>query len=220
MTARTPAYLKGRFEQGDIPQGTDYEDLMDSYVNVATSAEQTIDSNLRTSKQFIADSVSANSINTSALSISVASAATFGANTANINTLSVTDASAAALRSASATLVTVTADNVYVSGKMILTSQDVSALATTQAGALLINAPTTFVIFANGNDQSVRLPTSERGRVQTIINAASTTIRIFPAVSGRFLVTAVNASINLPADRTALIIHKGDDRYGLMIGGF
>jgi len=63
MTARTPAYLKGRYEQGDIPQGTDYEDVFDSYLNLVVSSEQSIDSNLRTTKELIAASVSAGSIN-------------------------------------------------------------------------------------------------------------------------------------------------------------
>ncbi len=147
MTARTPTYLKGRFEQGDIPQGTDYEDLMDSYVNVVTSAEQSIDSNLRTTKQLIADSVSANSINIAAAAISI-----------------------------------VSADTINVSGKVIFGSFDVSALSTTQASAIVLNGTTNFIIFADGNNTALRLPTSERGREQKIINAASTTLKIFPSV--------------------------------------
>lgn len=193
MTARTPTYLKARYEQGDIPQGTDYEDIFDSYINVVVSAEQSIDSNLRTTKEFIAASVSANNFNA---------------------------VSANSVTSPIGRFTTVSADSINVSGKVIFGSFDVSALATTQASAVLINGTTNFIIFANGNDQAVILPTSERGREQKIINAASTTIKIFPAVSGRFLVTAVNASLNLPADKTALVFHKGDDRYGIVIGGF
>lgn len=163
MTARSPAYLKARYENGDVPQATNYEDVFDSYLNVAVSAEQSIDSNLRTTKQIIADSVSANSIYVAAVNI--------------------------------------------------------SALSTTQASAIELTSSTNFIIFADGNNTAVKLPTSTAGRQQYIINAASTTLKVFPAVSGRFLVTAVNASLNLPADQTAIIFHKGDDRYGFMRGG-
>lgn len=200
MTARTPAYLKGRFEQNDIPQGVDYEDVFDSYLNVVVSSEQSIDSNLRTTKKFISATVSADRVTTSAASFNTVSALTLAANNANISVVS--------------------AGDVNVSGRFILGTLDVSALATTQAGALTLTATNSFVIFADGANNAVKLPTSERGRQQTIINAASTTIKIFPATSGRFLVTAVNASLNIPADKTALVYHKGDDRYGIVIGGF
>ena len=163
MTARTPTYLKGRFENGDVPQATDYEDVFDSYINAVVSAEQSMDSNLRTTKQIICDSVSANSIYIAAVNI--------------------------------------------------------SALSTTQASAIEVSGSTNFIIFADGNNNAVRLPASTAGRQQYIINAASTTIKIYPAVSGRFLVTAVNASLNLLADQTAIIFQQGDDRYGCIRGG-
>ena len=47
MTAQTPTYLKGRFEQGDQPQGTDFEDLIDSFLNFRATAEQSVDGPLR-----------------------------------------------------------------------------------------------------------------------------------------------------------------------------
>lgn len=38
MTVRSPSYLKSRFENNDIPQATDYEDVFDSYLPLGTSA--------------------------------------------------------------------------------------------------------------------------------------------------------------------------------------
>lgn len=52
MTIRTPSYLKSRFENGDIPQQTDYEDVFDSYMSLATSGAQTIDGSLTVSGLF------------------------------------------------------------------------------------------------------------------------------------------------------------------------
>lgn len=44
MTVRTPSYLKSRFENNDIPQATDYEDVFDSYLPLGTSAAYVSDS--------------------------------------------------------------------------------------------------------------------------------------------------------------------------------
>ena len=42
MTQRSVTYLKGRWETGDIPTQSDYQDLMDSFVNLEASAMQTM----------------------------------------------------------------------------------------------------------------------------------------------------------------------------------
>lgn len=42
MTQRSVTYLKGKFETGDIPTQTDYGDLMDSFINLESSAAQTM----------------------------------------------------------------------------------------------------------------------------------------------------------------------------------
>jgi len=44
MTIRTPSYLKSRFENNDIPQATDYEDVFDSFLPLGTSAAVVSDS--------------------------------------------------------------------------------------------------------------------------------------------------------------------------------
>lgn len=222
MTAQTPAYLKSRFENGDVPQGTDYEDVFDSYVNVATSAEQTMSGNLKTAGQFIGD-VSASRITTSALTattftadtfitsalrVTTASASTLFADTAKITTVSANEITAA----------TVTAGAIYVSSAWRSFAVNVSALATTQASAILVNAPMVFVIHGDGNNNSVRLPPSSRGLEQKIINASTTALKVFPAVSGRFVTTAVNLSLTVPEGRSMYVFHQGDERYGALVG--
>ena len=42
MTIQSRTYLKGRFETGDIPNQTDYVDLIDSFLSLETTAGQTI----------------------------------------------------------------------------------------------------------------------------------------------------------------------------------
>lgn len=225
MTARTPTYLKARFEQGDIPQGTDYEDVFDSYVNVATSAIQTVVGGMVFTNQIYASESNAALVSATSGVFSFVSAQTVNAGFMSAGVIDASRVSANSVFAASATftnanITTVSADSINVSGAVIFGTFDISAVATTQASAITLNGTTNFVIYADGSNLAVKLPTSVRGRRQQIINAASTTLKIFPATSGRFLVTAVNASLNLPADKTALVFHKGDDRYGIVIGGF
>lgn len=44
MTAKSRANLKSVFEQGDTPQGSDYADLIDSFLNLSDSTAQTVTS--------------------------------------------------------------------------------------------------------------------------------------------------------------------------------
>lgn len=46
MTAKSLAYLKSRFENGDIPSATDYEDVFDSFAPILGSAAVTLESPL------------------------------------------------------------------------------------------------------------------------------------------------------------------------------
>jgi len=187
--------------------------VFDSYINVATSGIQTL----------VGGFVSTNFIQASELNAALVSAASIqasfvSAQTVNASFISCGTVSAAVVSAGTITVNTVSANTVYVVSALQLGSINVSAVATTQAGALLVDAPMAFVIFADGNNNSVILPTSNRGRVQRVINASTTTIKIFPAVSGRFLVTAVNASLTIQADRCATIFHQGNDRYGIQVG--
>jgi hypothetical protein len=213
MTAQTPAYLKARFENGDVPVAADYEDVFDSYLNVATSGVQTLVGGL-VSTNFI----QASEINSPYVSAASVIASFVSAQTINAGFITCSTVSAATVSANSITVNTVSANTVYVASAMQFGCVNVSAVATTQAGAILVDAPMSFVIFADGNNNSVILPASVRGREQKIINASSTVIKIFPAVSGRFLVTAVNASLSIGADRCATVFHQGNDRYGILVG--
>lgn len=219
MTVRTPSYLKARFENGDIPNAIDYEDVFDSFFPLLTSALQTIAAPMNFTQQVYV--LELNSPLVSAVSVisSFVSAQTVNAAFVNADAVSAVSVSATSVNASIVSADSLYASSVFsVSGNFYQRAIDVSALATTQAGALLVNGLVTFVIQADKNNNAVRLPTSDRGRMQTVINASTTVIKIFPATSGRFVTTAVNASLNIPEGRSAQIFHKGDDRYGIMIG--
>lgn len=76
MTAQTRTVNKARYENGDQPQGSDYIDLIDSFVTIADSTAQAITSDL-TAPAFIATTkVSAPTVNCTTLNVTAVSAAT------------------------------------------------------------------------------------------------------------------------------------------------
>lgn len=193
MTARTPTYLKGRFENNDIPQATDYEDVFDSFVNFAVTAEQRMDGKLY--------SPELNTAVVSALSINAVNALI----TARLDVTSVSAA-------------TVSAANVYVAQKMFFSSTALNAVATTQGSTVALNDGISFIVSADNNNNSVRLPTSERGRIQHIINASTTAVKIFPAVSALFITTALNTPLSVAVNGRMIVYHQGNDRYASIVG--
>jgi len=87
MTAQTRANLKLEFETGDTPDGDNYADLIDSFISISDTSAQTINSDL-TVAGLTATTVSAQTVNTSAMSATI---------------LNISEASAAVLSWGSAT---------------------------------------------------------------------------------------------------------------------
>ena len=91
MTSQTRSVNKGRFEQGDTPQGSDYADLIDSYLSLADTTAQSLSYPLSiTGAISVSTTVSANSMEATTLTVS--SAATIGlvcAETAFVSALEV-----------------------------------------------------------------------------------------------------------------------------------
>jgi len=180
MTIRTPSYLKSRFENNDIPQATDYEDIFDSYLSLATSGAQTIDGQL-TVTGFISPTATFSGI---------VSAAYVDTNSLNVEQ-------------------TFTLDAEY----------SIDARATTQASARLLSSSISWVTSANGNNFAVVLASAVPGRTQYIINnTAVTALRVFPCVGGTFVGTAANASLSIPLNRGAQIIHGTSNTYIMIVG--
>ena len=169
MTQRSVTYLKGRWETGDIPTQTDYQDLMDSFINLEASAAQVM---------------------------------------------------AGKLELPSVSAATVSANDVYVNGKLFHSkSTTVSAALGTQAGATRLASDINLVF---GNDVlgfGVVMASAEPGRVQYIINTATTALTIFPASGCNFVGTAVNTgSIVLAVNSMMIVAHCGASAYHAIRG--
>jgi hypothetical protein len=174
MTIRTPSYLKSRFENGDIPQSTDYEDVFDSFLSLATSGAQTIDGIL-----------TVNGL--------ISPTATFSG--------------------------VVSADTIDANNIILDAEYSIDARATTQASARLLSSSINWVTSANGNNFAVILASAVPGKTQYIINnTVVTALRVFPCVGGSFVGTASNASMSIPLNRGATIIHGTSNTYVMIVG--
>ena len=155
MTQRSVTYLKGRWETGDIPTQSDYQDLMDSFLNLEASAAQSLSGKLEAP----------------AVSAAVVSAAA-----------------------------------IYP-GKIVHSRALVSASLGTQAGAAGVSADIN-VLYGNAAlGFGVVLVTAEPGRVQHLINTATTVMTVFPASGCNFIGTAENAPLALAVNSSMMITH-------------
>lgn len=164
MTVRTPTFLKGQFENGDIPSQTDYQDVFDSFLPIGASGSYTsLDINLGISG-------------------------------------------------------TVSANKIYTNYEYLDSNMTIVAQSTTQASAVTLSNSLSWIVSANGNNTAVKLPTSDPTRRQVIVNAASTVLKVFPPSGGNFVGTAANASLNLPVDKGATIVHGPSNVFIMIIG--
>lgn len=77
MTAQPRIVNKSRFEQGDSPQGSDYEDLIDSFLSLADTTAQSIASSITVPSLTVGGEILANTVSASdRISANALSAAT------------------------------------------------------------------------------------------------------------------------------------------------
>lgn len=142
MTAKNRPTIKAVFEQGDKPQGSDYEDMIDSYLSVADTTAQSLSSPLVVTGAFGASTtVSAPSIETSALFVTGA----ISAESVFVSALSVIGTVSANVVAASAVSFTTGSAANWSVGALTLATAMVTASAVTGAGQTLPNQVKGFV---------------------------------------------------------------------------
>lgn len=193
MTTYNKSTLKTFFEQGDIPSGTDYANLIDSQVNIVETGVQVMGGALNPT-ELITPRVSAGDVN-------ITGTLTF---TGNLTLNSVT--------ASAGVITTVSADSVYGSaarftggyyGSVIV----VSAAGTTQATA----APLTAFInrgkgVADGQTTGYALPANRTGWVQYLFNEGASA-NLWPPTGGTINGLAANAAFSLAASAGVTIVH-------------
>ena len=182
------ATLVALFEQGDVPTGTNFADMINSSVNIAQSGLQTMIGSLSTT-ELLTPRVSATNVN----------ATTVSANTVVTDNILVTG---------------ISANTVYASAAKFSTGI-VSAAGTAQAaGSPLIYTINRGAGVADGQTTGFLLPNNQVGRVQYIINGGASA-NLWPASECVVNVLATNAAFAMAANTLYTILHVTNSAYAV-----
>lgn len=231
MTTYNKSTLKTFFEQNDVPQGSDYANLIDSQINIVETALQSMGGALATT-ELIAPRVSAANIvatqTVSAVSIyadnlfannltavsanltfnNVTVAGTITASAGNFNALTITG-------DVSATSGTVYASAMRSNNGFIGSSGVVSAAGTTQGtAAILTNVVNRGKGIVDGTTTGFTPLTNKAGLVQYFYNEG-VSANLWPPTGGTINGLAVNAAFALAASAAYTIFHITASSYGV-----
>lgn len=221
MTTYNKASLKTFFETNDIPTGTDYANLIDSYVNLVETSVQAMAGNLQVPK-IIVSRVSASNLNC----YGVLSASTgYISNLAVDGVFSVTSAASFAGKVSAnalnvATDVSANTGTVYASAMRSINGVFqgvgiVSAAGTAQATA----APLANIInqakgVVDGSTTGFAIPANRTGLTQIIYND-SVSANLWPPTGGTINALGANAAFSMAASTPYAIYHIAASAYAV-----
>jgi len=187
------------FEQGDVPSGSNFADMINSSVNMFETATQTMLGALNPTEIITARVSATNVVVTGTLSV----AGVMSASNLTLDRVSASAATIAADVSAGGTVYA----SAMRSGGFIGTTNIVSAAGTTQATA----APLTFVVnrgkgVADGQTTGYTPLANRPGLVQYLFNEGASA-NLWPVVGGTINGLAVNAAFPLAASAMVTIVH-------------
>lgn len=234
MTVRTPTYLKSVFENNDIPQASDYSDVFDSFLPLASSAKQTFDfpaeflSDVTASGDIYArnfystDKVNAQQVSASVGTFNQINAQIVSASTANLNKINaqVVSASTATFDRMNANFVSASGGEFNIINAQFISASScnikypkgsvdssVAATGTTTAAAKSVTEAMSYIkVSTSGANEALIIGRSRPGFTQIIINDASASAALFPTSASRFNQQTNGASYMIP-DRTTLTVY-------------
>lgn len=208
MTNYSKASLKTFFETGDVPTGQNYADFIDSCVNVAETAIQSMAGTLSTT-ELVTPRVSA-------------AAGNFTSTVAIAGITSVADIYVNTIRSSAMVtgLLNVTGDvsanngNVFAS-TIRLSNGIISAAGTTQAtGAALIYTVNIGAGINDGQTTGFLLPANKQGLIQYLYNG-TVSANLWPCTGGQINALSSNAAFAMAASTLYTIIHTRASGYAV-----
>lgn len=199
MTIQNKATLASFFETGDIPGGQQYQNLIDSQVNIAETSSQTMAGAL-VPTELITARVSATNANVVTL---------LSAGTINAISLSVSQDIAASAG-------TIYASAMRLSGELYRSVIIVSAFGTAQATATIMTATINRCQGAtDGQATGFAIQANRTGYVQYAINESAVSANIWPPTGGTINALAANAAFGMTANTPYTIIHKSASAYAV-----
>lgn len=193
MTIRDKTDLTARFEQLDVPTGTDFADFIQSCVNLAETTAQAMAGPLSCT-EIVASRVSANTASYSG--IVSASKISCDAGTAGTGGWKIRGVCSAGI--------------VRFTESLHGQVEIVSASGTTQGAANLIPVSAYVARLQGVNDGTATgftLQTSAQGYVQYVINETAASANLWPPTDGKINALATNAAFGLAANTQYTVIH-------------
>lgn len=224
MTTYNKSTLKTFFETNDVPDGNDFANFIDSYVNIVETAEQAMAGPLNTT-QLVTPQISAANVNiTAILSANTGYITTLTVNTFTLNgllsvsalqatTLSVTNTvSAAALNvtgNVSAATGAVYASALRTSTGVYSVPTIISAAGTTQAtgAALGLTGIVRLKGIVDGQTTGFRLLANQTGLQQTIWVEENTSCNLWPPTGGQINALSSNAAFGMAGNTQYIVTH-------------
>lgn len=226
MTTYTKSTLATFFETGDVPDGTDYANLIDSQVNIAETSVQAMAGSLSMTELITARVSAGNANITGTLSAATLAVNAFTANSAFFTT-GLTAVTGTFSGTVSANAINVTTDisaasgTVYASASRVNfnyhgTPTIVSAAGTAQAtGALLSTEFVRLQGATDGQTTGFKLMANQTGWVQYLANECAVSSNLWPPTGGTINGLGANAVFPMVANTPYIVMHRAASAYSV-----
>lgn len=200
MTNYNKATLITFFEQNDVPQGTDYANLINSQINIVETALQSMAGPLQTTELATARVSAGNGNFTGTLSVTGATTIT-GKTSAKSGFVLVGQTSAG---------------DVNIAGEFIRGVVTYAAAGTAQATGTVVSAGIAILNGASdGQTTGYRLMANKTGLMQFLYNQNTVSANLWPCTGGQINVLASNAVFGMAASTMYTVIHTKASGYAV-----
>lgn len=208
MTTYNKSTLAAFFQTGDVPDGTDYANLIDSQINIVESSAQSMAGPLVTT-ELITPRVSALNINITG----ILSAATLSTSNLTLDNLVVSgNVSAGTMNIAGNT----SAQNMWVLGDFTRPVVTIAASGTTLGTANILTGQIhRLTSVTDSTATGVGLQANKTGLVQYLFNETTTSANLWPCAGGQINVLASGAAFALAGSTLYTIIHTKASGYAV-----
>ncbi len=215
MTSQTRSALKLVFEDGDTLTGTNFSDLIDSFVNLLDSGTQTVSGTIS------AGALNAGTATVGAIVVSGAVSAASGFfGTTSVGTETVTTSNATTINATTLNATSVSAQSIYVSGRSQYAVVIASAAGVTQgtATALGVQRITRLQGVTDGSATGFRLSAPVVGTEQVLINDTAVSANLWPSSGCAIDGGSADAVRGIAANARIIVWHTGVSAYSTMRG--
>lgn len=209
MTILSRATLKLSFENGDVPQGSDYGNMIDSALNLADTSLQTMQGPLSV-PSLVATTLSTTGLTLSTLSVTSSTALT-GTTTVDNATITAGNVVTLTAPTANITNANISGNLTYgVTGFPVLTVGNFTGVGTIQGTATLVTSPLCILNSSASNDAYILSNSLATGSIQRFYAGGGSTFSIFPPSGGTIDGGSTNTAISLSSGDTTTIVKFAD----------